>query len=152
VSVCSLGLAGGLFSLWQTLGGGEVEGLTEILYEAREKALARIEADAERCGADEVVGVKTRIYDLGRGLVEFMAIGTAVKKVPGVKTRHDTLPAQAILVDRETFIDASASMSPTINAASSSAASASRTQGGPFAIIAFIIGVLFFILTRWARH
>ncbi len=68
VSVYSLGLKGGIFSAVQTLGGGEVAGLTEILYEAREKALARIEADAERCGADEVIGVKTRIYDLGGGL------------------------------------------------------------------------------------
>ena len=62
-------------------------GLTQILYEAREKALSRIEQDAERCGADEVVGVKTHVYDLGGGLIEFMAIGTAVKKVEGVKTR-----------------------------------------------------------------
>lgn len=152
VSVCSLGLAGGIFSFLQTLGGGEVEGLTEILYEAREKALARIEADAERCGADEVVGVKTRIYDLGRGLVEFMAIGTAVRKVPGVKTRSDTLPPQAVLVDRETFVDASASVSPVITASTSSAASASRTQGGPMAIIAFIIGIVFYILLHSARH
>ena len=71
-------------SALQSLGGGEVTGLTELLYEAREKALARIEQDAEAHGADEVVGVKTRVYDLGGGLVEFMAIGTAVKKMANV--------------------------------------------------------------------
>jgi uncharacterized protein YbjQ (UPF0145 family) len=152
VSVYSLGFTGGLFSALQQLGGGEVAGLTEILYEAREKALARIEADAERCGADEVIGVKTRIYDLGRGLVEFMAIGTAVKKVPGVKTKSETLPAQAILVDRETFIDSSDALSPTLNIGSSSAASASKLQGGPFAIVFAIGAFLFYLFLRLARH
>ncbi len=75
-----------------------------MLYEAREKALARIEEDAERCGADEVVGVKFRVYDLGGGLVEFMAIGTAVKKSPAAKTLTAQLPPQAIIKDRDTWI------------------------------------------------
>jgi uncharacterized protein YbjQ (UPF0145 family) len=153
VSVYSLGLKGGIFSALQTLGGGEVAGLTEILYEAREKALARIEQDAERCGADEVVGVKTHIYDMGGGLVEFMAIGTAVKKVEGVKTRSPALPPQAVLQDRETFIDASDRLAPTLNIASSSAASARKAQGGPIAIALFIAFVVLWILLRVvARH
>ena len=106
VSVYSLGLKGGIFSTLQTLGGGEVQGLTEILYEAREKALERIERDAERCGADEVVGVKTNIYDLGGGLIEFMAIGTAVKYVgDAAKPRSPQLPPQAIVRDKDTFIN-----------------------------------------------
>ena len=152
VSVYSLGLKGGIFSALQTLGGGEVAGLTEILYEAREKALARIEADAERCGADEVIGVKTHIYDLGGGLIEFMAIGTAVKKVPGVKTKSDALPPQAILQDRDTFIDASDSMSSTINVSSSSAASARKTQGGPLTIIITIVVIIFSVLMNFSKH
>ena len=152
VSVYSLGLKGGIFSALQTLGGGEVAGLTEILYEAREKALARIEADAERCGADEVIGVKTHIYDLGGGLIEFMAIGTAVKRVEGVKTRSPALPPQAVLQDRDTFIDASDTLSPTINVAASSAASARKTQRGPVAIVMGIMLLVFFILMRLTRR
>lgn len=152
VSVYSLGFTGGVFSALQSLGGGEVAGLTEILYEAREKALARIEADAERCGADEVVGVKTHIYDLGGGLVEFMAIGTAVRKVAGVKTRSDALPPQAVLQDRDTFVDASDSLGTTINIAGSSAASARKTQGGPMAIALAIVFLVFYIVLHLARH
>ena len=57
VSVYSLGLKGGIVASLKSLGGGEVKGLTDLLYEAREKALARIEQDAEAYGADEVVGV-----------------------------------------------------------------------------------------------
>ena len=152
VSVYSLGFKAGVFSALQTLGGGEVAGLTEILYEAREKALARIEVDAERCGADEVIGVKTHIYDLGGGLIEFMAIGTAVKKVSGVKTKSESLPPQAILQDRDTFIDASDSLDTTINVSSSSAASAKKLQGGPFAIIAMIFAIIFYVILNFARR
>ncbi len=153
VSVYSLGLKGGVFSTLQSLAGGEVAGLTEILYEAREKALARIEEDAERCGADEVVGVKTRIYDLGGGLIEFMAIGTAVKRVAGVKTKADQLPPQAILQDRETFIDVSDSIgATTMNIGSSSAASARKAQAGPAAIIGMILIFAFYAFTFLSRH
>ena len=151
VSVYSLGLKGGIFSALQTLGGGEVQGLTDILYEAREKALERIERDAEACGADEVVGVKTHIYDLGSGLIEFMAIGTAVKRVAGVKTKSATLPAQAVLQDRDTFVDASDSRSTTINVTTSSSASARKAQGGPLAIVMAII-IFAFYLVRIFMH
>ena len=152
VSVYSLGLKGGIFSALQTLGGGEVQGLTEILYEAREKALARIELDAEQCGADEVVGVKTNIYDLGGGLIEFMAIGTAVKRIEGAKTKSASLPPQAVIQDRETFVDASDSRATTVNIASSSAASARRVQGGPLGIIVFIFVLIFYLLRIFGHH
>ena len=139
VSVYSLGLKGGFLSFLQSLGGGEVKGLTEILYEAREKALARIELEAERLGADEVIGVKTRVYDLGGGLVEFMAIGTAVKKIDGVTTKTSDLPPQAIIQDRETFIDST--LGWTTNLGTSKADSARNLQRGPIAML--ILGAFF---------
>lgn len=143
VSVYSLGLASGITSSLKSLVGGQIESLTELLYEAREKALERIEQDAEQCGADEVIGVKTRVYDLGGGLVEFMVIGTAVKKVAGVTTQRDTLPPQAIIQDRETFVDAAQGSESTLSR--TQMASASRTQGGPMALIITIVMVVFYI-------
>lgn len=103
VSVYSLGLASSVMSVIQSFIGGRVDSLTEILYEAREKAFERISEDADRCGADKVVGVKIRVIDLGEGLIEFMVIGTAVKKMPGVTTKSDTILTQAIIKDKETF-------------------------------------------------
>jgi uncharacterized protein YbjQ (UPF0145 family) len=152
VSVYSLGLKGGIFSALQSLGGGEVAGLTEILYEAREKALARIEVDAEKCGADEVIGVKTHIYDLGGGLIEFMAIGTAVKKVAGLKTKSETLPPQAILQDRDTFIDASDSLGTTVDMGRSNAASSKKLQAGPSVIVVTILGIIFYLFLHFFRR
>ena len=47
------------------------------IYDAREHALDMLRKEADAIGADEVVGIKTHIHELGN-LIEFMAIGTAV--------------------------------------------------------------------------
>ena len=73
------------------------------MYDAREHAIGLIKREAEAIGADDVVGVKTHIHELG-GLIEFMAIGTAVKRVPGIATVTPTLPPQAIIKDKDTWI------------------------------------------------
>jgi uncharacterized protein YbjQ (UPF0145 family) len=114
VSVYSLGLVGGITSFFKSFVRGEIKELTSLIYEAREEALKHIAADADRCGADQVVGIKTYVYDLGGGMIEFMAIGTAVKQMPGVKTSSDHLLPQAIIRDQDTFIN-------TVDAASSAA-------------------------------
>ena len=93
--------------------------------------------------ADEVVGVKIRVYDLGGGLVEFMAIGTAVKKFPGVTTKTPNLPPQAIIRDRETFIDTN---DRVMDLNRGSAASAGKTQGGPLAILVAFIFFAFYLM------
>jgi uncharacterized protein YbjQ (UPF0145 family) len=106
VSVYSLGLVGGITSAFKSLKRGEIEELTTLVYEARENAIARIRRDAEACGADDVVGVKTYVYSLGSGIIEFMAIGTAVRKAAGVTTLTPELPPQAIIKDKDTFVNA----------------------------------------------
>ncbi len=150
VSVYSLGFRGGIASALQTLGGGEVTGLTEMLYEAREKALERIERDAEKCGADEVVGVKIRVYDIGGGLVEFMAMGTAVKKMPGVTTKSPSLPPQAIIQDRETFVDSVQGSVTDIRA--KKMASARLAQRGPVSIVFIVFLLLFYFIRFFFSH
>jgi uncharacterized protein YbjQ (UPF0145 family) len=148
VSVYSLGLKGGILSSLQSLGRGEVTGLTELLYEAREQALARIERDAERFDADEVVGVKTKVYDLGGGLVEFLAIGTAVKKIAGARTRSDALPPQAIIQDHETFVDSSTG----VNLDSGRKDSARKMQQGPVGLVVIIFVIVFYALRIFVLH
>ena len=105
VSVFSLGIVGGISSIFKGLSRGEIPELTSLVYEAREKAIGRIRVEAEAVGADDVVGIKTFVYQLGGGTIEFMAIGTAVKKMPGVKTESSALIAQAIIRDKDTFIN-----------------------------------------------
>ncbi len=106
VSVYSLGLAGGISSMLKGFVRGEIAELTSLVYEARENAIAHVRRDAEAAGADDVVGIKTYIYDLGGGLIEFMALGTAVKRMPGFATVSEQLPPQAIMMDKDTFFNA----------------------------------------------
>ncbi len=105
-SVYSLGFVGGLMASFKNYVKGEISELTELIYAAREESLGKVRAQASSIGADDVVGVKTYIYDLGGGLIEFLAIGTAVKKTDSAKTATDMLPAQAIIRDKDTFFNA----------------------------------------------
>ncbi len=45
------------------------------------------------------------IYEIGAGMVEVMAIGTAIRRVDGLKTDSPQLPPQAIIRDRDTYFD-----------------------------------------------
>ncbi len=83
------------------------------MYDAREHAIGLIKKEAEAIGADDVVGIKTHIHELG-SLIEFMAIGTAVKRVPGIATVTPTLPPQAIIKDKDTWITRDDSLFATV--------------------------------------
>ncbi|HZP66998.1 MAG TPA: heavy metal-binding domain-containing protein [Rudaea sp.] len=104
-SVYSLGVVGGLKSFFKSFVQGEIPELSKLVLEAREVALGRLRDEASALGAATVAGTKTYIYHLGNGLIEFLAIGTALKKVQGVGVRTPELPAQAILHDKDTWFD-----------------------------------------------
>lgn len=59
----------------------ELETLTQAMYQARELAMARMEAEADVLGADGIVGVRLEIEfkEFGNDLAEFIAVGTAVQ-------------------------------------------------------------------------
>jgi uncharacterized protein YbjQ (UPF0145 family) len=104
-SVYSLGVAGGIKAAFRNLVKGEQKELTQMIYGAREESLKKIQAQAEAVNADDVLGIKTYIYNIGNDVIEFLAIGTAVKRVDGLATRSEQLPPQAIIRDKDTFID-----------------------------------------------
>jgi hypothetical protein len=52
-----------------------------------------------------VIGIKIFINEIGAGLVEVMAIGTAIRRHSGVATASDQLIPQAIIRDRDTFFE-----------------------------------------------
>jgi uncharacterized protein YbjQ (UPF0145 family) len=113
-AVYSLGVAGGIMSWFKSFSRGEISDLTTLIYDAREHAIGLIRDEAEEIGADDVVGIKTHIHEMG-SLIEFMAIGTAVKKYPGITTKSQTLPPQAIIKDKNTWISEDADGFATLN-------------------------------------
>ena len=102
-AVYSVGVAGGVSAMIKSFSRGEISELTSLVYDAREHALGLIHSEADAIGAEAVVGIKTYIWDLG-GLLEFMAIGTAVRRQPGMATANPALPPQAIIKDHDTWI------------------------------------------------
>ncbi len=59
--------------------GGEIKDYTQMLTEARELAIQRMVKEAERLGADAVVGVRLATAQTMAGAAEVLAYGTAVK-------------------------------------------------------------------------
>src|SRR5437763_869041 len=78
---------------WQFMGGGwystsqELTVLSDAYNDCRRRALERLRTEAELAGADAVVGLRVTAarYEWGSDLLEFQAIGTAVR-APGLRT------------------------------------------------------------------
>ncbi len=63
----------------RNLVGGEVSEYTKLMAEAREQAMDRMVRDAERKGADAIIGVNFTTSMITQGAAEILAYGTAVK-------------------------------------------------------------------------
>ncbi|MGI1680239.1 MAG: YbjQ family protein [Cellvibrionaceae bacterium] len=67
-----------LMAGFKNIFGGELKGYTELLTEAREEALTRMEQQAEAIGANAVVNVRLSTSSITAGAAELFAYGTAV--------------------------------------------------------------------------
>jgi len=67
----------------------ELQVLSQAMYHCRELAMARMEAEADALGADGVIGVRIRSlnYLFASDVLEFVAVGTAVKGGDGQQFR-----------------------------------------------------------------
>ena len=77
----SAGTSAGVKSVGRQFKRGELTEITEVLSEARELALQRLVAHAQAQGADAIVGLTFDSNSMGggAGLMELLAMGTAVK-------------------------------------------------------------------------
>ena len=62
--------------------GGEIKEYTEMLVESRNESLRRMEAHAEKLGADAVINVRFVTSQVMGSAAELLAYGTAVKLDP----------------------------------------------------------------------
>jgi uncharacterized protein YbjQ (UPF0145 family) len=70
--------------------GRELYEITQALYHARELAMTRLEEEADELGADGIIGVRLELnmHAWGQNIMEFVAIGTAVKHAGGESFRN----------------------------------------------------------------
>ena len=76
--VRSVGLAKGFTGGVRSLKAGEVPQYTQVVEEAREHALERMIDHAQQLGGNAVIGIRFDSSDVGNGLAEIVAYGTAV--------------------------------------------------------------------------
>jgi uncharacterized protein YbjQ (UPF0145 family) len=63
----------------RNLVGGEIPEYTKLMAESREQAIQRMTEDAERQGANAIVGVRFTTSMVMSGAAEMLVYGTAVK-------------------------------------------------------------------------
>ncbi len=68
-----------LFAGLKNIVGGEIEEYTRLAADSREEAMERMVKDAQRLGADAVVGLRFSTTMIMQGASEMLAYGTAVK-------------------------------------------------------------------------
>jgi uncharacterized protein YbjQ (UPF0145 family) len=66
---------------FRQIAGGEIHEYTELMYEARQDATARMIANAQQMGADAIIATRYSTCSVMDGNSEVMAYGTAVKFV-----------------------------------------------------------------------
>lgn len=100
-SVYSLGVAGSIGSMFQAMGRGELPEITKLVYDARENCLELARKEAVTLGAERVIGNRLQIREIGSGLVEIVAIGTAVRRAgPEMRPQTPQLIPQAVITDK----------------------------------------------------
>lgn len=68
-----------LMAALRMLVGGEIKEYTEMLIEARNESVKRMEAHAEKLGADAIVNVRFVTSQVMSGAAELLVYGTAVR-------------------------------------------------------------------------
>ena len=63
----------------KNLVGGEIGAYRQLLAESRQQAIARLEEEATRLGADAVVALRMTTSSVAQGASEILVYGTAVK-------------------------------------------------------------------------
>jgi uncharacterized protein YbjQ (UPF0145 family) len=82
--VRSIGLGPGIIAFFRALAGGEVRQYTRLVEDSRRHALDRMIENARLIGADGIVSMRFDSSEIGRGMTEIVAYGTAVR----LGTRH----------------------------------------------------------------
>lgn len=102
-SVYSLGVVGGISSMFKAMSAGELPEVTKLVYEARENCLDLLRREAEQFGAVQVIGNKLTIIELQPGLIEVFALGTAVQRRSDMKPAAPALIPQAVITEGSTL-------------------------------------------------
>ncbi|MFH0714426.1 MAG: YbjQ family protein [Candidatus Diapherotrites archaeon] len=78
-AIRSRGVGGHFVAGLEQMVGGEISSYLSVMNDAREEALKRMTADAEKLGADAIINVRIVTSEIMMNAAEVVAYGTAVK-------------------------------------------------------------------------
>lgn len=82
IVVRSRSIVGNFLGSIQTIFGGNITIYTELCEQARRQAFEKMMKDASGLGANAIIGFRFESTDIGQGLTEVLAYGTAVEVTP----------------------------------------------------------------------
>jgi uncharacterized protein YbjQ (UPF0145 family) len=80
--VRSMGMARGITAGFKAMAGGEVKQYTQLVEDSRRHALDRMIENARVLGANGIISMRFDSSEIGQGLTEIVAYGTAVWLAP----------------------------------------------------------------------
>ena len=81
VVVRSMGMAKGITAGFKAMAGGEVKQYTRLVEDSRRHAMDRMIENAQLIGATGIISMRFDSSEVGQGLTEIVAYGTAVRVV-----------------------------------------------------------------------
>jgi len=68
-----------ILAVLRNIAGGEIEEYTKMMAESREQCLDRMREEAEKLGANAIIGVRFTTSSMMQGAAELLVYGTAVR-------------------------------------------------------------------------
>ncbi|NLU43054.1 MAG: YbjQ family protein [Firmicutes bacterium] len=68
-----------IMAFFRKIVGGDVKEYAELLQESRDEAESRMIAEAEKLGANAIIGIRFSTSSISQGMAEMLAYGTAVR-------------------------------------------------------------------------
>ncbi len=78
ISVVSAGVFGNWRASWQSMASGNVPRFTRLCEETRDAAFKVLIKHAQKLGANAIIGLRFDSNEIGDGITEILAYGTAV--------------------------------------------------------------------------
>lgn len=101
MTVRSANLGANFVASFRSIGGGEINEFTKIVYDSRHEVMHRMVVEAERRGANAVIAMRFDTGSIGQSFTEVCAYGTAVvvtpipQGQPGATPQSEQLARQA---------------------------------------------------------
>jgi uncharacterized protein YbjQ (UPF0145 family) len=95
MTVRSANLGANFVASFRSIGGGEVKEYTQLVYESRQEVMHRMVQEAQRRGANAVVGMRFDTGEIAASFSEVCAYGTAVVVSPLAAGQPGATPQSA---------------------------------------------------------